>query len=50
MMTDTASILVVDDDADICENMADILTDMGYRVDVAHEGKMALALVRAAAV
>lgn len=46
MIAENSSILVVDDDADICENMSDILTDMGYRVDVAHEGKMALTLVQ----
>ena len=38
-MTDHApSILLVDDDEDICANMADIFTDLGYDVDVAHEG------------
>ena len=46
-MTDQApSILLVDDDEDICENMADIFTDLGYDVDVAHEGRTALELVR----
>lgn len=42
----TPSILLVDDDADICENMADILLDRGFRVDIAHEGITALRLVR----
>jgi len=47
-MTDnTTSILLVDDDEDICENMADIFTDLGYDVSVAHEGQAALNLVRA---
>jgi DNA-binding NtrC family response regulator len=47
-MTETApSVLVVDDDADNCRNLADILTDMGYRVDTAHDGPAGLALVRA---
>ncbi len=40
------SILLVDDDKDICENMADILVDLGFRVDMAHEGRAALKLVR----
>jgi two-component system response regulator HydG len=46
-MSDAApSILVVDDDVDICANMADILADMGFAVDIAHEGRTALDLVR----
>jgi DNA-binding NtrC family response regulator len=40
------SILVVDDDADICRNLSDILTDLGYRVDTATGGRAALELVR----
>src|SRR5260221_14513241 len=40
------SILVVDDDADTCRNLSDILTDLGYRVDTAHDGLSALTLVR----
>jgi CheY-like chemotaxis protein len=36
------SILVVDDDADICRNMADILGDLGYRVETARDGREAL--------
>jgi two-component system, NtrC family, response regulator HydG len=39
-------ILIVDDDVDICRNVADILTDLDYQVDYAHEGLSALALVR----
>jgi two-component system, NtrC family, response regulator HydG len=39
-------ILVVDDDMDICRNLSDILTDLGYRVDVAQDGVSALELVR----
>ena len=46
MTTPCPSILLVDDDIDICENMADILSDMGYRVNVAHDGMSALELVR----
>jgi CheY-like chemotaxis protein len=41
-----ASILVVDDDVDICRNLADILTDLGYRVDTAHDSPAALELAR----
>lgn len=46
-MTDSPqSILVVDDDKDICAVMADILIDMGYHVAIANDGKSALELVR----
>jgi CheY-like chemotaxis protein len=46
-MSDTAlSILVVDDDVDTCANLADILADLGYSVDIAHEGLTALELIR----
>jgi CheY-like chemotaxis protein len=41
-----SSILVVDDDADTCRNLSDILTDLGYHVAVAHDGPAALELVR----
>jgi CheY-like chemotaxis protein len=41
-----ASVLIVDDDQDACRNLADILEDMGYRVDTAHDGYAALDLVR----
>ncbi len=40
------SILVVDDDVDTCRNLSDILSDLGYHVEVAHEGPSALELVR----
>lgn len=39
-------LLVVDDDVDTCRNLSDILTDLGYRVDTAHNGPSALELVR----
>ena len=39
-------ILVVDDEVDTCRNLSDILTDLGYHVDIAHEGLAALELVR----
>lgn len=45
-MTPTGSILVVDDDPDICRNVSDILTDLGYRVDTATDGPAAIELVR----
>ena len=40
------SILVVDDDADTCCNLSDILTDLGYHVDTAQVGAAALEMVR----
>lgn len=39
-------ILVVDDEEDICANLRDILTDLGYGVDTATSGSAALELVR----
>jgi two-component system, NtrC family, response regulator HydG len=46
MSDDPPLILVVDDDQDICRNLADILTDLGYRVDSANDGLSALELVK----
>jgi CheY-like chemotaxis protein len=43
---DEPRILVVDDDPDICHNLSDILIDLGYSVDFAHDGPAALELVR----
>jgi CheY-like chemotaxis protein len=43
---DDPRILVVDDDPDICRNLSDILTDLGYSVDFAQDGPAALELVR----
>jgi CheY-like chemotaxis protein len=40
------SILVVDDDADTCRNLSDILTDLGYHVATATDGQHALELAR----
>jgi two-component system, NtrC family, response regulator HydG len=40
------AILVVDDEVDTCRNQHDILTDLDYRVDTAHDGPSALELVR----
>jgi CheY-like chemotaxis protein len=42
------TILVVDDDPDTCRNLADILGDLGYRVDTAPDGPSALEKVRRA--
>lgn len=44
-MTPAASILVVDDEVDTCRNLSDILTDLGYEVDMAHDGPTALKMV-----
>ncbi len=41
-----ASILVVDDEVDTCRNLSDILTDLGHRVDVAHDGPSALQMAQ----
>ncbi len=40
------SILVVDDEQDIRDNLRDILTDLGYTVDTAPDGASALQLIR----
>lgn len=39
-------ILVVDDEVDTCANLSDILTDLGFQVDVAYDGPSALKLVK----
>lgn len=39
-------VLVVDDEADTCANLSDILTDLGYQVDVAYDGPSAIELVK----
>jgi CheY-like chemotaxis protein len=39
-------ILIVDDDADTCSNMADVLGDLGYVVHAAECGDAALAKAR----
>lgn len=39
-------VLVVDDEQDICENLKDILGDLGFEVDTANNGAEALELVR----
>jgi CheY-like chemotaxis protein len=40
------SLLVVDDDLDTCRNLSDILGDLGYHVETAHDGFSALELIR----
>jgi two-component system, NtrC family, response regulator HydG len=39
-------ILIVDDEPDTCANLSDILTDLGYEVDTAHDGFAALELIK----
>jgi CheY-like chemotaxis protein len=39
-------VLLVDDDHDTCATRSDILSDLGYRVGVAHDGPAALELSR----
>jgi CheY-like chemotaxis protein len=46
MSSKVPSILVVDDEADTCRNLCDILSDLGYRVDMAHDGLAALKMVQ----
>lgn len=45
-MNPAQSMLVVDDDVDTCRNLSDILSDLGYRVDTAQDGRQALELVK----
>lgn len=40
------SVLVVDDDVDSCASVSDILDDLGYQTDMAHNGPEALGLVQ----
>ena len=39
-------ILIVDDEADTCANLSDILSDLDYEVDIAYDGPSALELVK----
>jgi CheY-like chemotaxis protein len=39
-----SAILLVDDDHDTCASLSDIISDLGYRVDVAYDGPAALEL------
>lgn len=45
MGTSERRILVVDDEVDIRDNLSDILTEFGYKVDTAEDAPSALALV-----
>lgn len=45
MTTDGKRVLIVDDDDDIRANIQDILSDLGYRTDTAHDGVSAIHLV-----
>ncbi len=40
------TILIVDDDAGMCETLADVLEIKGYNVDTAQDGRMALQMLR----
>ncbi len=40
-------VLIVDDNEDICVNFRDILDELGYDADTAHDGPAALVLVSA---
>jgi CheY-like chemotaxis protein len=42
-MNEKASILIVDDDASMCETLLDILEDKGYGVVIARDGAKAVA-------
>ncbi|MGH7134562.1 MAG: response regulator [Pirellulales bacterium] len=46
MSATSPRILVVDDEVDTCANLSDILSDLGYHVDVSYDGPSALDLVR----
>ena len=46
MVTNVHRLLIVDDEPDTCANLSDILTDLGYQVDTAHDGFAALELVK----
>jgi len=45
MSENTASVLIVDDEADACANLRDILTDPRYRADTASNGQEAIEFV-----
>ena len=49
MHSSVHSILVVDDEGDACENLRDILVDLGYHVDIARNGPEAIEQVRRSA-
>jgi CheY-like chemotaxis protein len=45
-MNPSATILVVDDDADLRQSLVDLLEDEGYRTQAAASGREALAVLR----
>lgn len=45
MTAEPASVLIVDDDADTRQNLADILGDLGYRIETAPDGPSALDVI-----
>jgi general secretion pathway protein E len=45
-LDEKASVLIVDDDVNLCETLADILEETGYRVAVAHDGPKAIEEVK----
>lgn len=45
MAESTSRVLIVDDEADTCANLADIFSELGYHADTAHDGFAALQLV-----
>lgn len=42
-----ARILIVDDDAELCEEMAELLNSAGYMVDVTTDGRKGIDLLKA---
>jgi two-component system, NtrC family, response regulator HydG len=46
VVSNVPRVLIVDDEPDTCANLSDILTDLGYPVDTAHDGFAALELVK----
>ncbi len=38
-------LLIIDDDIDLCRGLAEILTDMGYRVETANDAVAGLAMI-----
>lgn len=46
MSSQRPRVLIVDDEVDICANLADIMQDLGYDVDSAYSGEEALELVK----
>jgi DNA-binding response OmpR family regulator len=41
-----SAILLVDDDQDTCASLSEVISDLGYRVDMAYDGPAALELSR----